>query len=188
MLDHLRIVVGGQKRLMRAARRHRHVADEVGEPGELRALQLGMLVPVVVDVPGLVGDHEIVAALVDRILEDHEVLDQHLVHAAERLEAMQVVLAGFELDVPRLAGEPRAERMHPLVVRVQKPRHRVLRQPVHLEIGMELAQLARDREIAPPVAEPDRRGEIERALFPCRARRRPAAPARRGRACDRESR
>ncbi len=84
--DHLGVVVGGQERLVLAARRHRHVADEIGEPGELGLLQLRMLVPVVVDVPGLVGDHEIVAALLDGILEDHEVGDQHLVHAADGLE------------------------------------------------------------------------------------------------------
>ena len=53
-----------------------------------------------VDVPGLVGDDEIVVALVDRILEDHEVRDQHLVHVAEGLEAVQVVLARLHLDMP----------------------------------------------------------------------------------------
>ena len=111
VLDHLGIVVGRQQGLVLAARRHRHVADEVGEPGEARLLQFGMLMPVVVDVPGLVGDHEVVAALLDGVLEDHEVRDQHLVHAADRLKAVQVVLAAFELDVPRLAGEPRAQRM-----------------------------------------------------------------------------
>ena len=111
MLDHLGVVVGRQEGLVLAARRHRHEADEVGEPGELRLLQLGMLVPVMVDVPGLVGDHEIVAARLDGILEDHEVRDQHLVHAADRLEGVEIVLAGLQLDVPRLAGKPRTERM-----------------------------------------------------------------------------
>ena len=93
MLDHLGIVVGRQEGLALAARGHGHEADEVGEPGEARLLQLGMLMPVVVDVPGLVGDDQVVVALVDGILEDHEVLDQHLVHAADRLEGVEVVLA-----------------------------------------------------------------------------------------------
>ncbi len=44
-------------------------------------LSSGVLVPEVVDVPGFVGDHQVVAALVHRILEGHEVGDQHLVHA-----------------------------------------------------------------------------------------------------------
>ena len=61
-----------------------------------------------VDVPGLVRDHDVVGALVDSVLEDHEVLDQHLIHAADRLKAVQLVLAAFEFDMPRLAGKPRA--------------------------------------------------------------------------------
>ena len=122
--DHLGVVVGGQEGLVLAARRHRHVADEVGEPGELGLLQLGMLVPVVVDVPGLVGDHEIVAALLDGILEDHEVGDQHLVHAADGLEGVEIVLARLQLDVPRLAGQPRAERMDALAAGFEQARHR----------------------------------------------------------------
>ena len=187
--DHLGVVVGRQKGLALAAVRHRHEADEVGEPGELGFLQFRMLVPVLVDVPGFVGDHQVVAALVDGILEDHEVGDQHLVHAAHRLEAVQVVLAQFELDVPRLAGQPRAQRMDALAAGRQQARHRVLRQPVDLEVGMELAQLARDGDVAPPVPEADRRGEIEcplgfgrAACRPFRAgvRRRDAELARRG--------
>ena len=146
--DHLGVVVGRQKGLALAAVRHRHEADEVGEPRQLGFLQFGVLVPVLVDVPGFVGDHQVVAALVDGILEDHEVGDQHLVHAAQRLEAVQVVLAQFELDVPRLAGQQRAQRMDAFAAGRQQARHRVLRQPVDLEVRMELAQLARDGDIA----------------------------------------
>ena len=62
MLDHLGIVVGRQEGLALAARRHGHEAHEVGEPGEPRLLELGMLVPVMVDVPGFVGDDQVVAA------------------------------------------------------------------------------------------------------------------------------
>jgi len=67
VFDHLDIVVSGQKGLVRAAFGHGQEAHEVGEPGELRLLELGMLVPVMVDLPGLVGDDEIVAALFDGI-------------------------------------------------------------------------------------------------------------------------
>ena len=123
-----------------------------------------MLVPVVVDVPGLVGDHEIVAARIDGILEDHEVGDQHLVHAADGLEAVQIVLARFQLDMPRLAGQPRAQRMDALAAGFQQPRHRILRQPVDLQVGMQLAQFPRDGDVAPPMAEADGRGEIKRLL------------------------
>ena len=185
MADHLGVVVGRQKGLALAAVRHRHEADEVGEPRQLGLLQFGVLVPVLVDVPGFVGDHQVVAALVDGILEDHEVGDQHLVHAAQRLEAVQVVLARFQLDVPRLAGQQRAQRMDALAAGRQQARHRVLRQPVDLEVGMELAQLARDGDIAAPVAEADRRGEIECPLgLPVR-RGLCARVRHRGRACAR---
>ena len=123
-----------------------------------------MLVPVVVDVPGLVGDHEIVAALLDGILEDHEIGDQHLVHAADGLEGVEIVLARLQLDVPRLAGQPRAERMDALAVGLEQARHGVLRQPVDLQVGMQLAQFPRDGDVAAPVPEADGRREIERLL------------------------
>ena len=165
MLDHLGVVVGRQEGLALAARRHGHEAHEVGEPGELGLLELGMLMPVVVDVPGLVGDDQVVVARIDGVLEGHEVLDQHLVHAADRLEGVEIVLARLFLDVTRFAGEPRAQRMDGLAVGHQQARHRILRQPVDLEAGMELAQFLRDGDVAAAVAEADRRGEIERALL-----------------------
>ena len=40
----------------------------------------------------------------------------------------------------------------------------MLGEPVDLELGHELAQLAGDRDVALRVAEPDRRGDVERAL------------------------
>ena len=89
--------------------------------------------PVVVDVPGLVGDHQIVVARIDGILEDHEVFDQHLVHAPDGLEAVQLMLARFQFDMPRLAGQPRAQGMDALAAGFQQPRHRILRQPINLQ-------------------------------------------------------
>ena len=79
-------------------------------------------------------------------------------------KALQIVLARLQLDVARLAGEPRAERMDALAAGLEQARHRVLRQPVDLQVGMQLAQLARDGDVAAPVPEADRRGEIERLL------------------------
>ena len=55
--------------------------------------------PVVVDVPGLVPHDQVVVALLDHLLEDHEVGDQDLVHAAEGLEAMELVTRGLGGDV-----------------------------------------------------------------------------------------
>ena len=136
--DHLGVVVGGQERLMVAPRWHGHVPDEVGEPGEPGSLQLGVLVPVVVDVPGFVGNDEIVAARVDGILEDHEIGDQHLVHASDRLEAVQIVLTRLQLDVPRLACKPRTQRVDALAAGLKQTRHGVLRQPIDLQ-GLDAA-------------------------------------------------
>ena len=58
VLDHLGVVVGGQEGLPLAAVGHRQVADEVGEPHVLAPFELRVLVPVVVDVPGFVADHQ----------------------------------------------------------------------------------------------------------------------------------
>ncbi len=66
---------------MLAPVRHREIADEVGEPDIGPALQLRVLVPVVVDLPGLVTDHQVVQTLIEHLLEDHEVGHQDLVHA-----------------------------------------------------------------------------------------------------------
>src|SRR6266508_5084201 len=40
----------------------------------------------------------------------------------------------------------------------------MLCEPVDLEVGVELAELDRDRHVALRVPEPDRRGDVERAL------------------------
>ena len=68
--------------------------------------------------------------------------------------------------------------------RLEHVRDGLLREPVDLEVGMQRAQLARDRDVAPGVAEPDRGGDVERALVaPDRAApARPAAAAARRRA------
>src|SRR5690242_15456407 len=115
-----------------------------------------MLMPVVVDIPGLVRNDEIVAALIDGVLKDHKVGDQHLVHAANSLEGVQIVLARLKFDVPRLAGEPRTYGMDALASGLEQPSDRILREPVHLEVRMELAQLARNGKIAARVAKTDR--------------------------------
>ena len=59
-----------------------------------------------------------------------------------------------------------AQRVDALAVGFEQPRHRVLRQPVHLQVGVQLAQLARDGDVAAAVAEADRRRQIERLSWP----------------------
>ena len=54
--------------------------------------------------------------------------------------------------------------MDALAARLEHRGDRVLREPVDLEVGVQLAQLVGDRDVALGVAEPDRRGDVERAL------------------------
>ena len=89
-----------------------------------------------------------------KVVEDHEVRQQDLVHPPDRLKAMQIVLGRLALDVARLVGEKRAGRMDALTARLEHRRHRMLRQPVDLQIGMQLAQLVRDRRIPLRVPSP----------------------------------
>ena len=112
---------------------------------------------VVVELPRLVSDPEVVLLLADEVVEDHEVGEQDLIHSPDRLEAVQVVLGRLALDVVRLVREKGARRMDPLAARLEHRRDRVLREPVDLEVGMELAQLVGDRGVALCVPEPDRR-------------------------------
>ena len=76
---------------------------------------------------------------------------------------MQVVLGRLRLDMRRFVREVAAGGMDALALRLQDARDRVLSEPVHLKVGHELAQLAGDRHVAPRVAEPDRRADVERA-------------------------
>jgi len=69
---------------------------------------------------------------------------------------VQVVLAGFTVDVLRFAGEQRAGRVHPLLVRLQHPRDRVLRKPVDGQIWVQLAKLPGDGQVSLCVPKPDR--------------------------------
>ena len=149
---------------MLPAVRHREPADEVGQPHVGGLLLLGILVQVVVELPRLVADPEVVLLVADEVVEDHEVREQDLVHAADRLEAVQVVLRALALDVARLVREVRAPGMDALPARLEHLRHRMLGEPVDLEVGMKLPQLVGDRGVALRVAEPDRRRDVERAL------------------------
>ena len=163
VLDHLGVVVGRQVSLVVAAVLHRQPADEVGQPDVGGGLQLRVLVQEVVDLPGLVADPDVVLLVADDVEEEHEVRDEDLVHAADRLERVQVVLGGLALDVGRLVRELRARRVDPLPLGLEHRRHRVLREPVDLEVGVERAQLLCDRDVAACVPEADRRRDVERA-------------------------
>jgi hypothetical protein len=178
VLDHLRVVVGGEVRLPLAAVGERHEADEVGEPGERRALEVGVLVQEVVDVPRLVADDEVVLALLNDLAEDHEVVDQDLVHVPERLERVQVVLAAGLLEVAGLVRQRGRSRVHLLAVPSQERVDGGLGEPVQLQVRPALAQRAGDTEVATGVPQPDR-GRQEQGPGRPRGRRAPARRARR---------
>ena len=158
----------------------RQPADEVRQPDVCRRLQLRVLVQEVVDLPGLVADPEVVVLLARDVEEEHEVRDEDLVHPADRLEGVQVVLGRLALDVAGLVREQRARRVDPLAFGLEHRRDRMLREPVDLEVGMELAQLLRDCDVPPCVPEPDRRRDVERAP-PAAERPRPRLHLRRRR-------
>ena len=166
VLDHLRVVVRREIGLSRSTVGHRQEADEVGQPHVLAALELGVLVPEVVHVPRLVADHDVVQALLDDLLEEHEVGQQDLVHVAQRLEAVQVVLAGLRGHVRRLVGQPPAGRMDLLALRFEHRRDRMLGEPVDLYVRTELLELLGDGDITTGVSQPDRRRQVERPLRP----------------------
>ena len=143
VLDHLGVVVGGQEGLALAAVGHRQPADEVGQPDVGRALLLGVLVQVVVELPGLVADPQVVLLVAHEVVEDHEVGEQDLVHPPDRLEAVQVVLGRLALDVARLVRQQGARGVDPLAARLEDARHRVLGQPVDLEVRVRAAAARR---------------------------------------------
>ena len=99
VLDHLRVVIGGQERLMITAIRHRQPADEVGHPHVRGAFLLRILMQVVIQLPGLITDPQVVRLITDKIMKDHEIGQQDLIHATDRLEAVQVVLSRLGLDM-----------------------------------------------------------------------------------------
>ena len=131
----------------------------------------------VVDVPGLVADHRSYCSSRDDVVEHHEVVDEDLVHAPQRLERVQVVLLALAVDVRRLAGQDSRRRMDPLAAASSTRGHRVLRQPVDLQVRVQLAQLVGDRDVPLRVAEADRRGDVERALRPAQRPRSTCAAA-----------
>ena len=163
VVDHVGVVVGGQEAFPRVAVAHRQEADEVGQPRERHALLARVLVQVVVELPRLVADPQVVALLAHDVVEQHEVRGEDLVHAAQRVEAVQVVLGGLRLDVLGLVRQMRAGGVDALALGLEHPGDGVLGEPVDLQVGVQRAQLAGDRHVALGVPEPDRRGDEQRA-------------------------
>ena len=118
MLNHFSVVVRCEIGLMSAILSKWNPADEICQPGDLRFFHFRVLVPIVVDVPGFVGNHEIIFLLFEHLLKHHEILDKDFVHAPDRLKSVEIVLAGFIFDMRTLIGEDRAGRVNSLFVSV----------------------------------------------------------------------
>ncbi len=162
LLDHLRVVVRGQLRLTGTAFWKWQEANEIGQPGVGRGLALGVLVQEVIDVPRLVADPQIERVFGDDVVEHHEVRAQDLVHPAQRPEGVQLVLAGLPVEMPRLAGQRGARGMDRLAAALEHRRHRGLGEPLDIQVGDASAQRVGDRDVAPRVAETDRRRDEQR--------------------------
>jgi hypothetical protein len=72
------------------------------------------------------------------------------------LEHVQVVLARLGLDVRALAGQPARRRVHPLAPLLEHLRHRVLSEPVDLQVRVPGPQFARDGQVPAHVTQADR--------------------------------
>ncbi len=128
----------------------------------------------VVEFPRLVTDPGVVRLFFDEIGEHHEVVDQDLVHPANRLERMKIVLGRLRFDVRRLVREIRRRGMDELATAFEQFGERRLREPFDLDVRALAAQFVGDRHVAPGMAEPDGRGQVEDAPAPV-DRPRPAA-------------
>ena len=71
------------------------------------------------------------------------------------------MVGALVLDVGRLVGQPPRGGVHRLAGGLQHPGHRVLGQPVDLQVRLALPQLAGDGQVATGVAEPDGRREVQ---------------------------
>ena len=156
MLDHLGVVIGGEVLLVTATRRHGEEPDEVGHPDMVTPLELRVLVPEMIDVPRLIPQGQVVQALFHDLLEDHEVGHQDLVHAAQCLEAMQIMTGCLGGDVGRFTGQPLTGGVNGLPFGFEDTGHRVLREPIDLQIRTQLLQLLGDGDVPPGVTQPDR--------------------------------
>ena len=146
---------------------HRKDADEVGEEDVRRPLELGVLVEVVVEVPALVTDPQVVGLSLHDVRERHEVRRHDLVHVPEGVEGMELVIGRPALEVRALVLQESRRRMEPFAPVLDDAVGGIGGQEVDDDVRMSLAQPAGDREVALDVAEADRAREPQHpALAP----------------------
>ena len=92
-------------------------------------------------------------------------LDDDMVKIAREVpgvEAVEIVLTRLRGDVSGLVGEPATGRVDVLAFGFEHGGDGMLGQPVDLDVGTEPLELMGDGHVAPSMAEPDRRREVER--------------------------
>ena len=177
VLDFFRIAVGAEEGLALVALLHRQATDEVGQEDEGLALELRVFVEVVVDLPGLITDDDVVVLCVQQLAEGEEVARHDLVHRAQREEGLQVVLTRQAFEMPALVGQLFRYGMQPFAFALEIGRRRMDGEPVDLEIAVQGAHLARNGQVPLHVAQADGAGDEERtplarhAAHPGRTRR-----------------
>jgi hypothetical protein len=72
-------------------------------------------------------------------VKHHEVGQQNLIHPPDRLEAVQIMLCRFALDMAGFVGQEPACWMNMFITGLQDRSHRMLGEPIDLKIRMELA-------------------------------------------------
>ena len=121
---------------------------------------------VVVELPCLVTYPQVEVVVADNVEEDHEIGEEDLVHTPPRLEAVQVVLGRFGLEVPRLTGQVGAGRVHALAAGFEELGDRALGQPIDLQVRAFPPQRFSDGKVAAGVAQADGRGDEQGLSFP----------------------
>ena len=117
---------------------------------------------VVVEVPPLVADPEVVVTGLHGIGEDHEVRRHDLVHVPERVEGVELMIGGRPaLDVGALVEEQARRRMQALAADLDHAPRGIGRQEVDGGVGIDLAKRPGDRDVALDVTETDRAREPE---------------------------
>ena len=163
VLDHLGVVVGRQERLALAAVGHRQPADEVGEPGVRGPLELRVLVQVVVELPCLVADPEVVVRVGTTSWKTMKLAIRISSIRRQAWKQWRSCSADSDSMWPTRWPARRSAGWTRSPSGLEDRRDGVLCEPVDLEVGIELAQLA---AIATSrgMAEADRRGDVEGAL------------------------
>src|SRR6266566_4537413 len=159
--DIVSVAVGAQKGLALISLDWQ-APDKVGQKDKGLPLQFRVFMIVIVHIPGLVSDDEIVVLRLHKIGKGHEVVHHDLIHGAQREEGGEVMLAGDMLKVTTFISKVAGNGMNVLAFALQIGRSRVNGKPINGEIRFKFAQFARNGKVALDVSQANGAGEQER--------------------------